>query len=57
MKEVPQSTLPDEALDLDQCRQSVEAALQQPEPDRAFDRGGWLANTKEQLKRHTSAHR
>ena len=56
VKEVPKSTVPDEALDVEKCRQSVEAALRQPEPKKAFDRDAWLANTKAQLKPHTSAN-
>lgn len=57
VKEVPKSTLPDDSLDIEKCRQSVESALKQPEPDKAFDREAWLANTKAQLKQHTSASR
>lgn len=57
MREVPKSTLPDEALDKAKCREAVEATLNKPEPVQAFDRHGWLAKTKEQLKRHTSASR
>lgn len=54
MREVPKSTLPDEALDKAKCREAVEAALARPEPQKAFDRHTWLARTKEQLKRHAS---
>jgi len=55
MREVPKSTLPDEALDKAKCREVVEEALKTPEPDKAFDRHAWLAKTKERLKRHASA--
>ena len=55
MREVPKSTLPDEALDKDKCREAIEEALSAPEPTQAFDRHAWLAKTKEQLKRHASA--
>ena len=55
MREVPKSTLPDEALDKAKCREAVETALARPEPRLAFDRSTWLAKTKEQLKRHASA--
>ena len=54
MREVPKSTLPDEALDSAKCRQAVEEALKAPEPRKAFDRDAWLAKTKEQLKQHAS---
>ena len=57
MKEVPKSTLPDEALDIEKCRQSVESALKQPEPKKAFNRDAWLTKTKAQLKPHASASR
>jgi hypothetical protein len=57
MREVPKSTLPDEALDVEKCRQSVESALQHPEPKEAFDRNRWLADTKAQLTPHSSASR
>jgi len=57
MREVPKSTLPDEALDVEKCRQSVESALKQPEPTKAFNRDVWLADTKAQLTPHTSASR
>lgn len=57
MREGPKSTLPDEALDKARCREAVETALISPEPEQAFDRHAWLAKTKEQLKRHASAHR
>lgn len=57
MREVPKSTLLDEALDKAKCREAVESTLNKPEPAQAFDRHGWLAKTKEQLKRHTSASR
>lgn len=55
MREVPKSTLPDEALDKVKCREAVDEALKAPEPRQAFDRHAWLAKTKEQLKRHASA--
>jgi len=55
MREVPKATLPDEVLDKSKCREAVEEALEQPEPQTAFDRHAWLAKTKEQLKRHASA--
>ncbi len=55
MREVPKSTLPDEALDKDKCREAIKPALAQPEPVQAFDRHAWLARNKEQLKRHSSA--
>ena len=55
MREVPKSTLLDEALDKGKCREAVEAALAQSEPRQAFDRHAWLVKTKEQLKRHASA--
>ncbi len=55
MREVPKSTLPDEALDKAKCREAIEAAVAKPEPKQAFDRHAWLAKTKEQLKRHASA--
>jgi hypothetical protein len=55
MREVPKSTLPDEALDKAKCRQEIETALDQPEPREAFDRHAWLAKTKALLKRHASA--
>ena len=54
MREVPKSTLPDEALDKAKCREAVAATLVRPEPKKAFDRHTWLAKTKEQLKRHAS---
>jgi hypothetical protein len=57
MREVPKSTLPDEALDVEKCRQSVESALQHLEPKEAFDRNRWLADTKAQLTPHSSASR
>ncbi len=55
MREAPKSTLPDEALDKTKCREAVKDALKTPEPGKAFDRHAWLAKTKEQLKRQTSA--
>lgn len=55
MREVPKSTLPDEALDKDKCRKAIDAALARPEPEKAFDRQAWLENTKAQLKPHASA--
>lgn len=55
MQQVPKSILPDDALDTAKCRQAVEEALKMPEPLQAFDRHVWLAKTKAQLKRHTSA--
>jgi hypothetical protein len=57
MREVPKATLPDETLDKAKCREAVETAVARPEPEQAFDRHAWLAKTKEQLKRHTSASR
>jgi len=56
MREVPKSTLHDEALDKAKCREAVESALSQPEPQEAFDRHAWLEKTKDQLKRHASAN-
>lgn len=50
MREVPNSTLPDEVLDKETCRKAVEVALERPEPSEAFNRHTWLAKTKEQLK-------
>jgi hypothetical protein len=55
MREVPKATIPDDALDKPTCRDAVKTALAHPEPDNAFDRQGWLAKTKAQLKRHASA--
>lgn len=55
MQKAPKSILPDDALDTDRCRQAVEEALKLPEPRQAFDRSVWLAKTKVQLKRYTSA--
>lgn len=55
MREVPKSTLPDEALDKDKCREAIKSALTQTEPEQAFDRHAWLAKTKERLKSHASA--
>lgn len=52
MREVPRSTLPDEALDKAKCREALESVLDQPEPQEAFDRHTWLRKTKDQLK-HT----
>lgn len=54
MREVPTSTLPDEALDNEKCRKAIKPALTQPEPLKAFDRHAWLAKNKEQLKSHSS---
>ena len=56
MREVPKSTLPDEALDEAKCREAVETALSKPEPKQAFDRHAWLAKTKAQLKAHASVN-
>lgn len=55
MRETSKASLPDEALDQDKCREAIEAALERPEPQQAFDREAWLAKTKEQLKRRSSA--
>lgn len=41
------------ALDKIKCREVIDAALTTPEPEKAFDRNAWLANTKEQLKNKT----
>lgn len=55
MREVPKTTIPDDALDKPRCREAVEAALTHPEPEKAFDREAWLARTKSHLKRLTPA--
>lgn len=54
MREVPKTTIPDEALDKDKCRKAIDEALAHPEPEKPFDRRAWLAKTKAQLKRHAS---
>ena len=56
MKDLPKSHLPDEALNIDKCRAAIASALAQPEPEHAFDRDLWLANTKEQLKRRLKTY-
>jgi|GEM_PF-6028886 len=38
MREAPKSTLPEEVLDKDKCREAVEEALKAAEPSNAFDR-------------------
>jgi hypothetical protein len=55
MREVPKSTLSDEALDKAKCREALEEALKAPERSQAFDRHAWLSKTKGQLKHHASA--
>ena len=51
MREVPKAELPDEAFDLDQCRQAVEEAFKHPEPRQAFDSDVWLEKAKARLRR------
>ena len=46
--------LKDDALDKAKCREAIESALATPEPQQAFDRNAWLANTKEQLKNQST---
>ena len=51
MREVPKAELPDEAFDLEKCRQAVEEAFKHPEPTQAFDADAWLEKTKARLRR------
>ena len=46
--------LKDDALDKAKCREAIDSALATPEPQQAFDRNAWLANTKEQLKNQST---
>ena len=47
--------LKDDALDKAKCREAIDSALATPEPQQAFDRNAWLANTKEQLKNQSTS--
>ncbi|OUS06985.1 hypothetical protein A9Q81_01330 [Gammaproteobacteria bacterium 42_54_T18] len=42
--------LQDDVLDKAKCREAIDMALAESEPEKAFDRNAWLAKVKGQLK-------
>ena len=55
MREVPKADIPDDALDVEKCRQAVEEAMKHAEPTQAFDADAWLEKTKARLRRQEAS--